>query len=220
MKLIDADALIKFFKENSNGDYTEWFLENIEDAIKDAPAESDKRTAELKDEINDLNKEQVKLNKWLDSNRVWFENSNKEIAELRAYINVLRDALMDIAKTNASTHGTTRMMLIHCIKTSNEAIASTPAQSLQAHDDEVIERCAKIFETEYTDFPESYMIQSAKAVRELKENQFPNSANLDVYNSVVFSDGSHGTMIMESKIVKWLCRNRAKDYFDEMVEGK
>jgi hypothetical protein len=37
MRLIDADALIKYFKENSNGDYTEWFLENIEDAIKDAP---------------------------------------------------------------------------------------------------------------------------------------------------------------------------------------
>lgn len=37
MRLIDADSLIKCFKENSNGDYTEWFLENIEDAIKDAP---------------------------------------------------------------------------------------------------------------------------------------------------------------------------------------
>jgi hypothetical protein len=37
MRLIDADALLEYFKDNSNGDYTEWFLENIEDAIKDAP---------------------------------------------------------------------------------------------------------------------------------------------------------------------------------------
>ena len=111
-----------------------------------ATAESDKRIAELEDEINDLKKEQDLLNKWLDSNRVWFDNSNKEIAELKAHINVLREAL--------------------------------------------------------------------------KENEFPYSANLDIYNSVRFSDGSHGTMIMESKIVKWLCRNRAKDYFDEMVKGK
>ena len=62
--------------------------------------------------------------------------------------------------------------------------------------------------------------QALASTPALKGNEFPNSANLDVYNSVIFSDGSHGTMIMESKIVKWLCRNRAKDYFDEMVEGK
>ena len=57
-------------------------------------------------------------------------------------------------------------------------------------------------------------------VRKLKEDEFPHSANLDVYNSVIFADAPYGTMIMESKIVKWLCRNRAKDYFDEMVKGK
>ena len=67
----------------------------------------------------------------------------KRIAELQAHINVLREALIDIAKTNASTHGTTQMMLAHCIKSANEALASTPAQSLQAHDDEVIEKLAQ-----------------------------------------------------------------------------
>jgi len=35
--LISRKDLIEYFKENSNGDYTEWFLENIEDAINDAP---------------------------------------------------------------------------------------------------------------------------------------------------------------------------------------
>jgi hypothetical protein len=119
----------------------------------------------------------------LDYNRLFsdFLELQAQNSELSASINVLREALMDIAKTNASTHGTTQMMLAHCIKSANEALTSTPA---------------------------------------LKRNEFPNPANLDVYNSVIFSDGSYGTMIMESKIVKWLCRNRAKDYFDEMVEGK
>ena len=67
---------------------------------------------------------------------------DKAILALQTNINVLREALECIAKTNASTHGTTQMMLTHCIKTANEALSATPAQSLQAHYDEVIERCA------------------------------------------------------------------------------
>ena len=41
-------------------------------------------------------------------------------------------------------------------------------------------------------------------------------ANLDKYNAVSFSDPPYGQMIMSSEVVKWLCINRAKDYFDEM----
>ena len=43
-----------------------------------------------------------------------------------------------------------------------------------------------------------------------------NSADLDKYYSVNFYDPPYGQMIMSSEVVKWLCRNRAKDYFDEM----
>ena len=143
---------------------------------------ADAREAALEREIAELKARVSELDGMLGSRNLHKEHEFlQRMSELQYHINVLREALVDIAKTNASTHGTTQMMLAHCIKSANEALTSTPA---------------------------------------LKENQFPNSANLDVYNSVVFSDGSHGTMIMESKIVKWLCRNRAKDYFDEMVEGK
>lgn len=41
-------------------------------------------------------------------------------------------------------------------------------------------------------------------------------ANLDEYTSVTFSDPPYGQMIMSSEVVKWLCINRAKDYFEEM----
>ena len=41
-------------------------------------------------------------------------------------------------------------------------------------------------------------------------------ANLDVYTYVTFSDPPYGQMIMSSEVVKWLCINRAKDYFEEM----
>ena len=45
-------------------------------------------------------------------------------------------------------------------------------------------------------------------------------ANLDEYTSVTFSDPPYGQMIMSSEVVKWLCRNRAKDYFEEMERVK
>lgn len=45
-------------------------------------------------------------------------------------------------------------------------------------------------------------------------------ANLDEYTSVTFSDPPYGQMIMSSEVVKWLCRNRAKDYFEEMEKVK
>jgi hypothetical protein len=146
------------------------------------------------------------------------------IAELKARINVLREALSAIRVwcEQPDTDLEDSIGKLAC-----EALALTLAQhinddmrifskySLQAHDDEVIERCAVAMENYHVleGIPAMY-------IRALKGNQFPNSANLDMYNSVIFSDGSHGTMIMESKIVKWLCKNRAKDYFDEMVEGK
>lgn len=75
------------------------------------------------------------------------ELAEKEIAELQAQINVLRGALLEIAETNASKHGTTRMMLERALAISNESLAKTAPQCLQEHDNEVIERCAKEVET-------------------------------------------------------------------------
>lgn len=46
------------------------------------------------------------------------------------------------------------------------------------------------------------------------------SANIDIYNSVSFADENRGTMIMDSRIVKWLIKNKAQDYFDALSKGK
>ena len=154
-----------------NNDFEKWFESKYVDASEStrivslkawqaATTESDKRIAELKDEINDLNKEQVKLNKWLDSNRVWFENSNKELTELQSHINVLREALETISGFQVD-----EVVDDICDK----ALASTPAQSLQTHDDEVIERCAEIcisIQPDYVD--NSVYHECAKAIQALK----------------------------------------------------
>ena len=90
-------------------------------------------------------------------------------------------------------------------------------------DNKIYAECNKTLLSDNTELQahNSELSASINVLREaLKGNDFPYSANLDIYNSVRFTDAPYGTMIMESKIVKWLCRNRAKDYFDEMVKGK
>ena len=51
-------------------------------------------------------------------------------SELSASINDLREALEEIAETNASKHGTTRMMLDRALYITNEALSKTPAQHI------------------------------------------------------------------------------------------
>ena len=62
-------------------------------------------------------------------------DSEQEIAELKAHINDLREALEENHYCNSSEKA---------INLYNVAISKTPAQSLQEHDNEVIERCAKV----------------------------------------------------------------------------
>lgn len=64
--------------------------------------------------------------------------SDKRIAELRDQINVLREALKEILFQSESKQ-------IDDI--AQKALTSTTAQSLQVHDNEVIERCAKVCES-------------------------------------------------------------------------
>lgn len=112
----------------------------------------------------------------------YIENLEREVAELKAenqgqyeylhklqvrdnqnrvYINVLREALEDIAKVNHSS--------AKCGQIAQQVLASTPAQSLQVHDNEVIERCAVECEQlseQYTNASTYYAC--AKGIRELK----------------------------------------------------
>jgi len=71
-------------------------------------------------------------------NKVWqaaTQHSEREIAELKAHINVLREALVEVVNRTESFG-------IESI--AQKALASTPAQSLVEHDNEVIERCVKV----------------------------------------------------------------------------
>ena len=67
-------------------------------------------------------------------------DKKSEILKLQAHINELREALEKLAKLgNGEHYGNSEGNVI-----AQQALAKTPAQSLQAHDDEVIERCAKV----------------------------------------------------------------------------
>ena len=89
-------------------------VELAKSAWQAATAVSDKRIAELTATI---------------------ESQASEIAELKAHINDLREALEENHYCNSSEKA---------INLYNVAISKTPAQSLQEHDNEVIERCAKV----------------------------------------------------------------------------
>lgn len=82
-----------------------------------------------------------------------------EIVELQAQINELREALEDISKLPYTSYkwGTIAA----------QAIAKTASQCLIQHDNEVIERCAKV--ADYCWF--EYGSNGAKTIRALKVNQ-------------------------------------------------
>ena len=68
-----------------------------------------------------------------------------EIERLRAHINVLREALEGtVSSLEGYRNNIDDLQLCDAERIAQQALAKTPAQSLQAHDDEVIERCAVI----------------------------------------------------------------------------
>ena len=73
-------------------------------------------------------------------------DSEQEISELKSHINDLRDALnamrdaFDIGGDVTSDENT-------ALYKADKSIVKTPVQSLQEHDNEVIERCAKVCES-------------------------------------------------------------------------
>lgn len=89
--------------------------------------------------------------------------TDKRIVELEAHINVLREAL-GLCNFDASVFD--KEVRFEYQEKVRKARKSTPAQSLQAHDDEVIERCAKVaMDWDITG------IAIADAIRTLKGNQ-------------------------------------------------
>jgi hypothetical protein len=93
--------------------------------------------------------------------------STRTIQELEAHINDLREALQSaidctddydiIDRGNGKQY-----FKFEIFKSEMEALAKTPAQSLQAHDDEVIERCAKVCDECGTTAGEEHFIRALK----------------------------------------------------------
>ena len=152
------ENLEKWLVDNDKTKLNEWRSHMVKEAFiggwQAATAESDKRIAELKQRaLEESNKyvaycdlaeakiAELKANtsqmvqavsRVADAREAGMEN---EIIALQKHINVLREALEKLAGTN----GYVKSVAL-------QALASTPAQSLQEHDNEVIERCAVAME--------------------------------------------------------------------------
>ena len=72
-------------------------------------------------------------------------DSEREIAELKSHINVLREALENLHDDIAEYQKLNNIggYENQCMKQARQALTSTPAQSLIQHDDEVIEQVAQ-----------------------------------------------------------------------------
>ena len=89
------------------------------------------------------------------------ESQASEIAELKANRNVIRNALDNLVDYCIDNGIPCREAL--------EALASTPAQSLAKHDDETIEKCAKVCDgVSLKGSNQAYLL--AKDIRNLKVN--------------------------------------------------
>ena len=117
--MIDIEKLAK---ESGVNHWSDLSLKQFAEAYAAKVLEDKEREiAELKQERNDLN--------YLCMDRL------HKIEELQANNNDLRDALAEIKLDSTDTNS---------FRTADKALLKTPAQSLQEHDNEVIERCAKV----------------------------------------------------------------------------
>lgn len=157
-----------------NEAFKEWFCDNYPEGTiisnpswhtskiyKAAKASSEQRIAELEAEVKAYQDEQVAY-----TMKVVVERTAS------AHINRLREALGVLVRTGELQMNDDRHQLYvevskSDIRKAKKALA--PAQSLKAHDDELIERCAKECEyaaTPYRDADKFYIC--AEAVRALK----------------------------------------------------
>ena len=81
-------------------------------------------------------------------------DQSREIEQLKADNNKLREALEDISNWTFGWDGDCGVTAV-----ANQALAATPAQSLQQFENDVIERCAKV--------AEDYMFASIEATKDV-----------------------------------------------------
>lgn len=71
----------------------------------------------------------------------------KQFNEFKSHINDLREALEDTTTRLDEINDVKQVKIagdIKCVERNKQLLSKTPAQSLQAHENEVIERCAKV----------------------------------------------------------------------------
>ena len=139
------ENLEKWLVDNDKTKLNEWRSHMVKEAFiggwQAATAESDKHIAELKNTI-EINHAFMRAN---DEEVIALQSG---IYKLHSYINVLREALESSHKELLSVIDSINQDKVHhdgddfheTLHKNEKAIASTPAQSLQAHNDEMIER--------------------------------------------------------------------------------
>ena len=128
------ENLEKWLVDNDKTKLNEWRSHMVKEAFiggwQAATAESDKRIAELKANTSQIVQA---VSRAADAREAGMEN---EIIALQAHINVLRNALEKLARLgNEPYYGNSIGNDI-----AKQALASTPAQSLQAHDNELLNK--------------------------------------------------------------------------------
>ena len=145
--------------QQNNEEFEKWFDKQLDNGTAFTSEEQITRwawqaaKADREREIAELRASNELLHDALESNQI----SEKELLSYREHINVLRDALeiaveyqrSDVANFHSAYAGykdEKHEQYDYDLKLVENALASTPAQSLQAHDYAVIERCAKLIE--------------------------------------------------------------------------
>ena len=142
------------------------FCEGFDRGYIAATTEANKRIADLKSEVAELKEKVANYDRWL-SGGVYYTNDesfklhndyNNKISELQASNNTLREAFNDYHLAIRQ-----RALTVDIEEKLLKLLKATPAESLQAFENSVIEKCAKV--------ADAYVGQEclANAIRALKE---------------------------------------------------
>ena len=131
----------KYYKYDLYPKYAQ-FRKEMEEVWQAATSEANKRIEALEGEVANVTSE---LNAMNENYQGLLHKSNQQ----KAHINTLREALVESLEElegcfNTLFEDEELKEIIHKIK---QILASTPAQSLIQHDNEVIEKCAEVCDT-------------------------------------------------------------------------
>lgn len=118
--------------------------------------EKDNEVSQLRNELEEWKKIDAADVKYLTEKR---EEGEQERDELTAYVNLIQIGVDDVSCV------TDAMLLVKIIREGMPPLDGLPAQSLQAHDNEIIERCAQLMDGS----PFCSNIAS-NSIRKLKDN--------------------------------------------------